>query len=174
MQKWNFPKGQGNGLKPWMKVTLLVLAVVVLITIFAVPRLDESSKEDPSVEDVATGVIYEQDFFADYRRKRESWRSDEEDLYRSIINDDYMDAADKSAASADYDLYLRRCELEDKVEEILKGRGYSDVIFSIEDNLSFLILQKDSLSEEERNDLSAFVEAYAGVDGEKLTIFTAK
>ena len=145
--------------------------MVAIIPLF---QKDSASPDEEMIENVSTGVIYEEDFFSDYRRKRESWRSDEGDLYRSVMKDDSMDAEDRSIASANYDTFLHRCSLEDKVEEILKGRGYSDVIFSIEDNLSFLIVQMDSISEEEKESLSSFVQVYAGVDGEKLTIFTAK
>lgn len=173
-QIWASFQDHLRGWKTWVKIAILVFIAFGVLIFLWIFNWKTSFDSTSQMEEVATSVIYERDFFSDYRRKRESWRSDEEDLYRSIIHDDYLDVADKSAASADYDLYLQRCELEDKVEEILKGRGYADAIFSIEDQLSFLILKKDFLSEEEKSDLSDFLAAYAGIDSERLTIFTAE
>ena len=86
--KMEFPKGQGE----WPQTMDESDTVGVSgrgVNHYFLPYLAWTNhpKKIRQWRDVATGVIYEQDFFADYRRKRESWRSDEGDLYRSIIND---------------------------------------------------------------------------------------
>lgn len=153
---FDFSVNNQNKRRFWLKICAVLIGIVCLVVVLSKLPSEKTDDEEVSLEESVAGVIYEKEFFADYRQKREGWRGDESDLYHSIMDDDSVGAEDRSIASASYDQFLRRCILEDKVEKISIGRGYEDVKFFIEDNLSFLILQKDYLSEEERESLSTF------------------
>jgi len=79
--------------------------------------------------------------------------------------------AKQNAESALQELY-RISSMEDRVEDILIGRDYHDVIFVMEETISLLILDQPSLEEKEKSDLVHFISVYAGVPSENISVFT--
>lgn len=132
---------------------------------------DESVKQN---EAAVSGDISGEgdDFFENYRLQRDKRRDGQAELYRDILNDDSRDEAAKAAAQATLEKLYQVAAVEDKIEEILIGRNYSDVIFVMEDTVSLLIVKKQSLKEEEKVALSSFVCSYAGIAADSLSIFT--
>ena len=113
-----------------------------------------------------------ENFFVNYRMQRDKRRDNQTELYRDILNDASRDEEAKAAAQTALEQLYHVAAIEDKIEEILIGRNYSDVIFVMEDTVSLLIVKKASLNEEEKAALSSFVCSYAGITADSLSVFT--
>lgn len=132
---------------------------------------DTEDGEEAAVSSSAAGNG-DGDFFENYRLQRDKRRDAQVELYREILNDDSRDEEAKASAQATLEKLYRVAAVEDKIEEILIGRNYNDVIFVMEDTVSLLIVKKPSLSEEEKTALTSFVSSYAGIASDSLSVFT--
>jgi hypothetical protein len=112
------------------------------------------------------------DFFENYRMQRDKRRDAQLELYREILSDDSRDEEAKDSAQIMLENLYQVAAVEDKVEEILIGRNYNDVIFVLEETVSLLIVKKTSLDEEEKAALTSFVSSYAGISADSLSVFT--
>ncbi|HMM05870.1 MAG TPA: SpoIIIAH-like family protein [Clostridiales bacterium] len=132
-----------------------------------------AAEEDEAAASAKVGSDGE-NFFVNYRMQRDKRRDNQTELYRDILNDATRDEEAKTAAQAALEKLYQVAAVEDKVEEILVGRNYSDVIFVMEDTVSLLIVKKQSLSEEEKTALASFVCSYAGIAQDSLSVFTVE
>lgn len=136
-----------------------------------------TEQKDDTEETVATAAgasdqSEQNDFFENYRLQRQQRRDAQIELYQSILADDSRDEEAKATAQTALEKLYSVASTEDKVEEILMGRNYKDVIFVMEDSVSLLILKKSSLGQEEEQALASFISSYTGVSADKLSIFT--
>lgn len=165
---------------PDSKKSFFLLLVVLGIFTFGAFFFSDNDdmvyeEKDVSEEDTsptASSAVEEKDFFADYRMRRDRHRDEEIEFYEEILKDESRsEDAKREAESALAEIY-RKSSLEDRVEAILIGCNYRDVIFAMEDTLSLLMLRRESLEEEEKVKLVDFVSAYAGVSAESISVFT--
>lgn len=133
----------------------------------------------PKEEDVAVGTemttavkSVSLDFFGDFREKREKRRGEKLEWYQMLLQDTTITQEEKKTIYTEMDSFLQKNAAEDKVEAILKGRGYEDVIFSNENALSLLILKGEDPSEGKKGEIMAFLQAYTGISPDKLSIFS--
>lgn len=158
---------------------LILLFVLAVFTVGAAVFSGEddmvyepTEEEEAAEEQSVSAAPAESDFFADFRIGREQRRDEEKELYQSVMLDDNRDEEAKKEAEAALTELYRVSSMEDRVEEILIGRNYRDVIFVMEDTISLLILGQRDLDESEKADLIAFVSTYAGIAPESLSVFT--
>lgn len=131
----------------------------------------DATKKDEAAVSAKIGSDQE-NFFVNYRMQRDKRRDNQTELYRDILSDASRDEEAKAAAQAALEKLYQVAAVEDKIEEILIGRNYSDVIFVMEDTVSLLIVKKQSLNEEEKTALASFVCSYAGIAQDSLSVFT--
>ena len=137
--------------------------------------LPQPAAEEPvTTEAVATqsSADYETEFFSDYRQKRLSWRGEEDEYFRTLLADQTLAAERRSELTAAYSAFIAQKQAEDQVEEILRGRGYADALLILGDELSFLIVSKRELTEDERAALASFVCAYTAIAPEQLSVYS--
>lgn len=135
---------------------------------------EDTEETEPKKSVSAPAAESYEDFFTGFRLQRGTQRDRDEELYQSVLQDDAAGDEAKAEARAALSLLYHRIALEDQTEEILVGRNYDDALLVLGDTISLLIIKKQELSEEEKNSLSAFVSAYAGIDGANLSIFTVE
>ena len=161
------------------KLTVLIIALILTLLLWLIPEhKDDSSYSaaeteaaiSQTIEDIDTGES--EDFFALYRTERRKQRDQKEELYTAVMADTSLTAEEKEGAKEDLENLYYRSGLEDKVETILKGRNYEDVIFSYEEPLSLLIIKASSLSSSEEKGLRDFIAVYCGIDSASLSVFT--
>ena len=132
----------------------------------------EETEEKEEAETSVSAPIAEIDFFADFRIRREQRRDEAKELYCSVLFDESRSEEKKTEAEESLEKLYRVALMEDRVEDILIGRNYTDAIFVIEDTMSLLILDQSILEEEEIAELISFVSAYTGIDPGSLSVFT--
>lgn len=155
----------------------LLLLVLAMFTVGAYffsedQKMVYEETEDGSEEQSVSAVVAENDFFSDYRIHRDQRRDEAKELYEAVMLDpDRDEEAKQKAETALQELY-RVSSMEDRIEEILIGRNYRDVIFIMEETISLLILNQKGLEEKEKNELIDFVSVYAGIPSENISVFT--
>lgn len=163
-------------------ILVLVLIVFSVGAVFFADRDDmvyeptenTSEEKEPDKSVSAPTIQSYEDFFTDFRSEREIQRDRDEELYCSVLQDESADDESKAQARSALSILYHRIALEDQTEDILVGRNYDDALLVLGDTISLLIIKKHELSEEEKNSLSAFVSAYAGIDGANLSVFTVE
>lgn len=128
----------------------------------------EEKEKDKSV----SASVAEINFFTDFRIHRDRRRDEAKELYCSVLLDENRSEEKRAEAEESLEKLYRVSSMEDRVEDILIGRNYHDVIFVLEDNMSLLIIGQKSLDEEEKENLISFVSTYAGIDAGSLSVFT--
>ncbi|MBQ1251935.1 MAG: SpoIIIAH-like family protein, partial [Firmicutes bacterium] len=103
---------------------------------------------------------------------RDRRRAAEEELYQSMMLDPTRSDEAKMEAEASLTHVSRTSALEDRVESILIGRDYNDVIFSVEENMSLLMIRKETIDEKEKASLIDFVSSYGGIPAETISVFS--
>ena len=147
---------------------ILVLLLAVFTFGAAMFSEEEAVYEDTEEEEeaVSATVVAQKDFFSDFRLNRDRRRDAEEELYQSIMLDPTR------SEEASLTLLYRISSLEDRVESILIGRDYNDVIFSVEENMSLLMIRKETIDEKEKASLIDFVSSYGGIPAETISVFS--
>lgn len=162
-------------LKPWQYLALFLCLCSGFLLAASLFGSKEEAAEQPVVTEEeavsAEPVVYETEFFSDYRQKRAGWRSEENEYFEqqlAIANagDDWR----QSLADAQKEA-MERNQKEDQVEELLRGRHYEDALLIIGEDLSFLVVKKESLSEDERDELANFVYAYTSIPSQTLSVY---
>lgn len=159
------------------KSFFLLVLVLAIFTVGAYFFSDDrkmvyEETEDETEAQSVSAVAMENDFFSDYRIHRDQRRDEAKELYKSVMLDPDRDEEAKQKAEASLQELYRVSSMEDRVEEILIGRDYRDVIFVMEETISLLILDQKSLEEKEKTDLIQFLSVYAGVPAENISVFT--
>lgn len=132
----------------------------------------EEDLPEKEVSPTVSAAVTEKDFFADYRMRRDRHRDEEKEFYEEILSDDLRSEDAKKEAELSLAKIYRNASLEDRVESILIGCNYRDVIFTMEDTISLLIIRQENLDENEKTELANFVSAYAGISAESISVFT--
>ena len=155
---------------------LLIIALIVFtVGAFMFSETDNmvyEETEEKEEEQSVSAPIAEVNFFADFRIRREQRRDEAKELYCSVLLDENRSEERKADAEESLEKLYRVASMEDRVEDILIGRNYRDVIFVMEDTMSLLIIDQNDLGEEEKSDLITFVSAYVGIDPGSLSVFT--
>lgn len=83
------------------------------------------------------------DYFVVSRAEKERARGDQQDMMQSIINNKDLDKVAKEKAQSELTRIARSIEKEMIIENVLKGKGFEDVIAFLNDNKVDIVI-KDS------------------------------
>lgn len=83
------------------------------------------------------------DYFIVSRAEKERARADEQDMMQSIINNKDLDKAAKDKAQAELTRIARSIEKEMIIENVLKGKGFQDVIAFLNDGKVDIVIKDD-------------------------------
>ncbi len=89
----------------------------------------------------------ESTYFIEYRMKRDRIRSQEIEMLKDLI--DNPDTSQESKRDAEQELLslVVHMEKELKVENLIKAKGYKDVVFFFEDGMANVVVKTEELSE---------------------------
>ncbi len=112
-----------------------------------------------------------EEFFVEYRMYRDRMRSREIELLEDRLQD--ADATPESRQRAEEKLLeiVEIMENELIIENLLKARGYEEVLLFSNEGLATVILKTDELDREEAVQVSDLVAAAVGVEREEVKIF---
>lgn len=156
---------------------IIMVSVVSLGMIYYFNDKQEQAKVDRSnAMQVAKSIIPEQsvpvaslDFFTEYRLERDKVRSERSDILREIVKNSKSDEARQRAQDSVLKMVLEK-QRELEMENLIKSRGFSDVLVFLRDNSVSAIVKTNSLSREEVIQVADIISRVAGIKAEDITI----
>lgn len=109
------------------------------------------------------------DFFVEYRLERDRLRSEKADVMREILQSATSDESRSKAQDAVVQLVVDK-QKETEVENLLKGRGFSDALVLIRDQAIQIIVKAPTLTKEDVLQISHIVKQVTGVKEEQIQI----
>lgn len=142
--------------KFWAAVLLMVFFALIWmvniekkheeVTLYPEDNLPGMFEESKNLGDIETA---ESTFFPEYRMKRDRVRSQEIEMLKDIINNSQASEEGKRVAEQKLISLVSQMELELMVENMIKSKGFEDVIFLCEDGLVNVVVKVDELTEAE-------------------------
>lgn len=115
------------------------------------PQSTSAGQEDvPSAADVASG-----DYYANFRKDRESIRNEQVDLLNSVIEGKDADGA-KKAAQEKINL-AKNMEKEFAVEKMITAKGFADAAAIVREGQVMVVVKQEKLSQSEVNMIMALI-----------------
>lgn len=136
---------------------------------------DAKFVDNPSTVTTSTsGTEDPSDYFVQARKNRETARQEAIDIIRDLMNDakasndTQKQALEKAAAIA------AAVEQENKIESLIKAKGFSDCVAYIEDNKCNIVVKAKELKETEALQITEIVTAQSNVVAQNVNIVTVK
>lgn len=153
----------------------LVSAVIGAITLFAAYDF-QSAADRRNAMQVVKPMVQEPvhlstapDFFTEYRLEREKIRSERSDLLREVIKNARTDDMRVKAQETVLKIALEK-QRESELENIIKSKGFADVIVFIRDHSVSAVVKTTSLTKEEVIQVADIITRSAGVKAEEISI----
>lgn len=113
-------------------------------------------------------------YFVQAKLEREQARSKEKDILTELINNDNLDK-DQKADYANSMLELqKRIEKETAAEAMIESKGFSDAYVRIDDETVDVVVDKETLSEQDLAQIMDIVKRKTGVQESSIRISTLK
>ena len=113
-------------------------------------------------------------FFVDYRLEREKNRNKEIEYINTVINDQEVDADIEKEAHAQLLELASNMETETVIENLLKAKGFNEVIAIMHKNNINIIVEKQELTTEELAQILEIVKRESQFDTNNIVIFPRK
>lgn len=164
-----------------MRKGALFVVGIIMICVVSLGMIDYLNDKQAKVDrsnamQVAKSIIPEQavpvtslDFFTEYRLERDKVRSERSDILREIVKNSKSDEARQRAQDSVLKMVLEK-QRELEMENLIKSRGFSDVLVFLRDNSVSAIVKTNSLSREEVIQVADIISRVAGIKAEDITI----
>ncbi|HZK17975.1 MAG TPA: SpoIIIAH-like family protein [Clostridia bacterium] len=168
------------------KKTVLVLFIVITISALILAGLLEKGKDSEKGKDVdiqpglavnlATSFdsADDSDFFVEYRIERDRVRGQRIEYLREIINNPNSGAGNIDEAQTILLNITRTMEQEIELENLIRARGFSDVVVSFLEGIITVVLDTGDVSEVDKHGLMELVSRGTGLELAKIDIIMHK
>ena len=158
-------------------ICLLLAAAVVTNVLLNQPQKTDTQpsarvQTDQAVADVSTVGASKQGFFASYREERDNVRTQELAYLDAIVAQGASEETLNDAQKQKLDL-INCMELELTVENLVRGKGFGDVIVSMHAGSVNVIVGAETLSDEQVAQILDIVLRETGEKAENVKISTA-
>ncbi len=116
------------------------------------------------------GTEESSDFFTQARIDREAGRSKSIETFNSLIENESADPEAKSAAQQGMLLLAQNTETETAIENLLRAKGFEDVVCYINNNLANVVVKTDALDSANTAKISEIVTEQSGISQDKIKI----
>lgn len=169
-----------NGNFKFTKKGLIALMVTVILLAGAIylnvklgdeeSNMDVLGKEQPTdtVEQVNANVY--NDYFVNFRNERNNIRAQEIDYLRTIISQEGTDKETLDAAQERLLELVNNMEKEFSIENKVKAKGFLDAAVLFKNGMISVIIDGDSLSDEDIARIVDIVKAETGINADKIRI----
>ena len=153
-----------------MALVVLIVCAGVLATKLNSPLYVNGNEEGSTVSFNNTSKKTESkessnsDFFAETKLNRDHKSAQTLQTLKSIVDDKNVPKKNKEEAVQKYTKLAMNSNYESKIESVLKGKGYDDVICSVENNKVRLIVKgKDKLTDKETREIKDVVMSISNI-----------
>jgi len=173
----------GKGLMKGLAVIIVLLALIVLGTAGAdinhadVPAQDSAQKfaQNPAQDLIVFKTEFieitndqGQNYFVNYRIKREQYREERKEMLRALLESDLQST--KEEVQKQWLAYSKKIAEESEIENALKMRGFKDAVTEINGGRVSVMILAELLSREEIGLIKDLAANITGVSREKIEV----
>ena len=181
-------KGKGKKMKDTTKRNLILGVLVVALVAAGYINYSYNAQHSaananispsPSVETVgdaspspdgSTQTIASAAFFSEFRNNRDKVRSQEVEYLDSVINNKNSDEESLKDAQMQEVEITQRMEKELNIEGLIKAKGFSDAVITLNEGSVNVVVDKDTLSKAEVAQVLDIVKRETGEKAENIKI----
>lgn len=163
---------RGRKVTRFVAFAVIVVAVVWYVSLKRVDieqrNLGQPVNKEAAVK-TAAPTDYK-DFYADYRLTRDRSRSQQFDLYREIMNNANVEAVARKEANQTFLKLTQYIGKEAELENLIKAKGFEDVIVCLYDNNAVVLVKTKELSQADAAKIADIVSRGANLKPENITL----
>lgn len=144
----------------------------------AIASNDDIEGVDSSLEDAGQAVFVnnnsDSSYFLQAKLDREQARSKQEDILTQMINNDMLAQEQKNEAANEMLKIQERIEKETAAEAMIEAKGFEEVYVRIDDETVDVVVNKESLTEQEIAQIEDIIKRKTGASADKIRISPLK
>lgn len=113
-------------------------------------------------------------YFEEARESRETAREEATALVKEVLNDVKANEEQKQAVTLQVAAMAKAIEQENKIEQLVKAKGFAECIAYIEEDRCSIVVQHENLSAQDTAKISQIVVAQSGISAENINIVSVK
>jgi stage III sporulation protein AH len=135
------------------------------------PRLTQPAATSPFTGGTGAPHLIEQapavpdgsNFFADFRMERERNRAGLQEMLQSLMDNASTSAATRQQAGDQYMAAGRTAALEDRAEQMVKAKGFEDVVVNLAESGAQVVVKAKSINQQQAMQVVDMVSRITGV-----------
>ncbi len=134
---------------------------------------DEEETAEPG-EAVLTNGTSLNSYMVQAKLNREQTRSKNKETLLEVINNSDVSAKEKKSAVKSMVKLTENTEIENNIETLLKAKGFSDIIVTINDEQADVVLSGSEVSDDKRAQIEDVIKRKTNLSVDDITITPAK
>lgn len=134
---------------------------------------DEEETVEPG-EAVLTNGTSLNSYMVQAKLNREQTRSKNKETLLEVINNNDVSAKEKKSAVKSMVKLTENTEIENNIETLLKAKGFSDIIVTINDEQADVVLSGSEVSDDKRAQIEDVIKRKTNLSVDDITITPAK
>ena len=134
---------------------------------------DEEETAEPG-EAVLTNGTSLNSYMVQAKLNREQTRSKNKETLLEVINNNDVSAKEKKSAVKSMVKLTENTEIENNIETLLKAKGFSDIIVTINDEQADVVLSGSEVSDDKRAQIEDVIKRKTNLSVDDITITPAK
>ena len=139
-----------------------------------IESLDEEEGTQEPGEAVLTNGTSISSYMVQARLNREQIRSKNKETLLEVINNNDVSEKEKKSAVKSMVKLTENSEIENSIETLLKAKGFSDVIVTINDEQADVVLSSADISDDKRAQIENVIKRKTKLNADDITITPTK
>lgn len=134
---------------------------------------EEGETVEPGSAVLANGSTFSS-YMAQAKLNKEQTRSKNKETLLEVINNDVATEKEKKKAVKSMVKLTENNEIENTIETLLKAKGFSDVVVTINDNQADVVISQAEIGDDKRAQIEDVIKRKTDIEVKNITITPAK
>ena len=134
---------------------------------------EESETAEPGSAVLANGSTFSS-YMAQAKLNKEQTRSKNKETLLEVINNDVATEKENKKAVKSMVKLTENNEIENTIETLLKAKGFSDVVVTINDNQADVVISQAEIGDDKRAQIEDVIKRKTDIEVKNITITPAK
>ena len=134
---------------------------------------EEDETVEPGSAVLANGSTFSS-YMAQAKLNKEQTRSKNKETLLEVINNDVATEKEKKKAVKSMVKLTENNEIENTIETLLKAKGFSDVVVTINDNQADVVISQAEIGDDKRAQIEDVIKRKTDIEVKNITITPAK
>lgn len=139
-----------------------------------IESLDGEEETGEPGEAVLTNGTTLSSYMVQARLNREQIRSKNKETLLEVINNNEVSSKEKKSAVKSMVKLTKNSEIENNIETLLKAKGFSDVVVTINDEQADVVISNSEISDDKRAQIEDVIKRKTKLKADAITITPAK